>query len=125
MDVPPPNYLRENVCKCVKMEMALHRAVRAYAKREGLFVNEVHQQAIRWYLEHQPLGAGRYLMSPRKGRQVSLWLSRALGRRVSHVAELDDTTQARVIYTSIVLFMERVDTNRPPTAPLDTIYEIV
>jgi hypothetical protein len=90
--------------KQLKLGEDTRYALKAFAAQEGIFLKQLYQDAVRWFLaSNDP----EYLASPRDGVYISIWLPHPIVREVRSRAEEDSQPQNRVIYTSLVKYLAK------------------
>ncbi len=92
----------------IQLPPEVHEGVKLLARQDDCTMNEVYDAAVKWLLASQAKKSFRYyLASPRRGKYTSLWLDTKLLDRVRVIAARDAVSYSRVIYTALVLFLEK------------------
>lgn len=102
----------------VKMAKAFHAKLKDIAKIRSLYLREVYDEAIRWFVKYRSKFGNydQYLTSPKKGTYKSMWLSRSIVSQVKTVSVDDGVSENRVIYTSLYLYAHRYDESKSSSA---------
>lgn len=104
----------------VKMANAFHRELKDIAKVRSIYLREVYDEAIRWFVKYRSKFGryDQYLTSPREGTYKSMWLTRSIVAQVKTVSVDDGVSENRVIYTSLFLYAQQLGDGKSRTAPM-------
>ncbi len=92
----------------IQLPPEVHEGIKLLARQDDCTMNEVYDAAVKWFLASRAKKAFYYyLASPRRGKYTSLWLNTKLLDRVRVIAARDAVSYSRVIYTALVLFLEK------------------
>lgn len=102
----------------VKMANAFHCELKDIAKARSIYLREVYDDAIRWFINYRSKFGGydQYLTSPKEGTYKSMWLTRAIVAQVKAVSLDDGVSENRVIYTSLYLYARQLGDGKSRTA---------
>ncbi len=94
----------------VQIPPEVHEGVKLIVNRgdDGIqTMNEVYDTAVEWFMGSQAKRSfNYYLASTKRGKYTSMWIDTGILDRVRVVAKRDEVSLSRVIYTSLVLYLE-------------------
>ena len=92
----------------VQLPPEVHEGIKLLARQGDCTMNEVYDAAVKWFLASRAKKSfNYYLASTKRGKYTSLWLDTKLLDRVRVVSARDAVSYSRVIYTALVLFLEK------------------
>lgn len=95
--------------KQIKTLPEYHQAIKTLAQHKQIKIQDVCNNAVQQFLKVRDEKEGtyrEYLSSPSKGQYQSYWFSTQLLRSVKLVSEEDHTSENRVLYTALYLFIQ-------------------
>ena len=103
----PPH---ERTVQHLRLPDRIRDNVRKRAKRHGVTMNEIQDEACTWFLKNKARRAyTKYFAPTREGAYRSLWINSRIHERLRYVADRDYVPIARVIYTALTLYLEETD----------------
>ncbi len=92
----------------VQLPPEVHEGIKLLARQANCTMNEIYDTAVKWFLASRARKSfNYYLASTKRGKYTSLWLDTSLLDRVRVVSARDAVSHSRVIYTALVLFLEK------------------
>ncbi len=87
----------------IRVPQALYQAVKHYCITADITLNTFYKEMFGWYLAQDN---AIYFASYKKGRIMSIWIEEKQLAELSALAQVANVSDARVVFTAIVLYCQ-------------------